>query len=295
MKLSIKLVVLLTVFWLSQGYSEPEKLIIWVEPSDVPVKMSIAKISSISESLLQIDSYADNRTKYTYKISADTDDGVFLKYYLSALDSNTQKKIVDLDIWIPIIVENKEVLVVLKKPHASEEAVLGFSRRGLRGANAYRTYFESKTIYQEIEQQSPNHYLGGLAAYWWFSSAYELAKRDGSVVPMDTKAVEAAKSILSRSQNNSKYKSAMSAWKIDVDVLEIEIDRAKRVKWQGYSLVKKAKNKKNYIAALNLVEYYESMYNTLPLVEKKKISKEYGVYSKRINDDKAYFQTLVGQ
>lgn len=286
------LVMFFLLAWSINCYSQPDELIIWAEPSDVPVKISLSEITSPSEDLLSVVGHDKNRAKYLYKISADSD-GVFLKYYLSALDSNTNKKITDLDIWIPSIIDKKEVLIVLKKPDVTEKTILDFSRRGLKGPNAYRTYFEARTIYQEVEENSPNHYMGGLASFWWFSAAYELAKRENSIIPMDSKAIDAIENLIRHSEENDKYNNAMKAWKIKTDRLRIEADRAKRVKWQGYSLVRKARKKKQYDIALDLLIHYEEMYNIMPLKEKKKVSEEYGIYSKVIHDDKIYLQQLV--
>lgn len=281
--------ILVLLFIVNNSYGQSPELVILAEPSDAPAKILISDPGEIDEEELNIDSYVKNKAKYIYQVSGSSEE-VFLKYYLSALDSNTKKKITDLDIWIPKITESSKIMLVLRKPMINEDSIREFSSRGLRGPNAYRTYFESKTIVQQVTESNPEHYLAGLASYWWFASAYELAKRKSSVIPMDKKAIDAIQAVIRLAENNRKYRRVMAQWKINIGHLKIESAKARRIIWKGYLLVNKAAKKRKYDIALEILNYYETLHNGLPPDERKKVLDEYGVYSKSIGDDKTYLR-----
>jgi hypothetical protein len=77
----------------------------------------------------------------------------------------------------------------------SIDLIHNFSRRGYAGTNAFRTYFEAKSIYRQLHAQHPEHIVTISAAYYWHEAARRLAGTSGSIIVMDPDAVDALKKV----------------------------------------------------------------------------------------------------
>ena len=77
----------------------------------------------------------------------------------------------------------------------SDIGIHNFSRRGYAGTNAFRTYFEAKSIYRQLHALHPKHTVTISAAYYWHEAARRLAGTSGSIIVMDPDAVDALKKV----------------------------------------------------------------------------------------------------
>ncbi len=98
--------------------------------------------------------------------------------------------VASIGVQIPILPSSRGTILFFYSPdiEANIDNINKFRKRDLSGTNAFRTYFEAKSIYKQRYSKHPEHDVTVLAAYYWHESALALAQGRNSIIAMDEDA-----------------------------------------------------------------------------------------------------------
>jgi hypothetical protein len=174
----------------------------------------------------------------------------------------------------------------------SIDLIHNFSRRGYAGTNAFRTYFEAKSIYRQLHALHPKHTVTISAAYYWHEAARRLAGTSGSIIVMDPDAVDALKKVqtlLKDKELDSQVKHTLS---VNEQQVGFALLQGQIVEWQHAAVVEWARAAGQLDTAIAVNDYYTTKWTNADKAERSAIIKYYRVDGDWLAKNDSYLQSL---
>jgi len=185
------------------------------------------------------------------------------------------------------------VLIFLPKPISEKSTIDTFANRGLDGELAFRTYYEARTVYQDMMTKSSTHQVTVGAAYWWFAASYQLARRTDGLIRVDPRAIQAVERLV-YAEDNTTLAHAMKRLKINRTSLREDVNQAKMITWMNFRLVKEYSAKRKFELAKIINDYYIKQYDDLTEPERRILLKKQGVDRSLLETNALYLDSRIG-